>query len=114
MHHGFPRAPQIGLLYLRYVGNPKQIWDWFMKYIRDTEVGDWGATNTHVQIHMHTNITTGVSTEWPWAKDHHHWCICTGYPARPGMPFLPTVWDTPECANVQYPHHRHHPITVLL
>lgn len=33
-----PTSSQIGLLYLRYVGNPKQLWDWFLKYIRDPEV----------------------------------------------------------------------------
>jgi hypothetical protein len=29
---------QIGLLYLRYVANPRVIWEWISRYIRDSEV----------------------------------------------------------------------------
>lgn len=29
---------QLGFLYLRYVVNPRQIWDWLQYYIEDREV----------------------------------------------------------------------------
>lgn len=28
----------LGLLYLRYCCNPRDLWSWFKKYVRDTEV----------------------------------------------------------------------------
>jgi hypothetical protein len=31
-------AAQIGLLYLRYVCDPRQLWEWFRTYLRDEEV----------------------------------------------------------------------------
>ena len=30
--------PQVGFLYLRYVGNPRNLWEWVQPYVRDTEV----------------------------------------------------------------------------
>ena len=29
---------QIGFLYLRYVGNPKTLWQWLQPYVKDSEV----------------------------------------------------------------------------
>ena len=29
---------QIGFLYLRYVADPKTLWNWFESYVRDMEV----------------------------------------------------------------------------
>ncbi len=29
---------QVGFLYLRYVCNPRELWGWFKKYARDSEV----------------------------------------------------------------------------
>ena len=29
---------QIGFLYLRYVGDPKQLWAWLRPYVKDSEV----------------------------------------------------------------------------
>lgn len=29
---------QVGFLYLRYVCNPRELWTWFRKYVRDEEV----------------------------------------------------------------------------
>ena len=40
---GFRLSPQIGLLYLRYVCDPRQLWDWFRNYVRDEEVGEMKA-----------------------------------------------------------------------
>ena len=31
-------AVQMGFLYLRYVLNPRQVWDWLQYYIKDHEV----------------------------------------------------------------------------
>lgn len=34
-----PRHPlQVGFLYLRYTGDPRKLWGWFERYLRDTEV----------------------------------------------------------------------------
>ena len=33
-----PTVAQVGFLYLRYVGNPKNHWDWIQPYVRDEEV----------------------------------------------------------------------------
>lgn len=30
---------QLGFLYLRYVLNPRQVWEWLQYYINDQEVG---------------------------------------------------------------------------
>jgi hypothetical protein len=30
---------QVGFLYLRYVGNPRTLWEWIQPYVRDSEVG---------------------------------------------------------------------------
>lgn len=30
--------PQVGFLYLRYVGEPKDLWSWYEPYIEDEEV----------------------------------------------------------------------------
>lgn len=78
---------QIGLLYLRYVGNPKQLWEWFLKYIRDPEVCLVWGDGLYVPIalvflivfivHNLTLCAAGISTQWAWTKDHHHWCICS-------------------------------------
>ena len=32
-----PPAPQIGFLYLRYVGEPRSLWEWFQEFLRDSE-----------------------------------------------------------------------------
>lgn len=34
---------QIGFLYLRYVADPKTLWNWFEPYVKDEEVCDTDA-----------------------------------------------------------------------
>ena len=29
---------QVGFLYLRYVANPRTLWEWIQPYVRDSEV----------------------------------------------------------------------------
>jgi hypothetical protein len=29
---------QVGFLYLRYVGNPRELWEWIQPYVKDHEV----------------------------------------------------------------------------
>ncbi|KAK9838529.1 hypothetical protein WJX81_005763 [Elliptochloris bilobata] len=36
-HVDSPYIRAIGFLYLRYVGNPRTLWDWVQPYVRDTE-----------------------------------------------------------------------------
>ena len=76
MKHVDTNNPQIGLLYLRYVGNPKQLWEWFLKYIRDPEV-----CSTNTCHHALLTAVAGVSTQWPGAENDHHRSVCTRHSA---------------------------------
>ncbi len=33
-----PPCVQVGFLYLRYVCDPRKLWNWYHKYLRDSEV----------------------------------------------------------------------------
>lgn len=35
-----PPSSQVGFLYLRYVCDPRKLWNWFKPYMRDEEVGE--------------------------------------------------------------------------
>lgn len=39
-------SAQIGLLYLRYVCDPRQLWDWYKDYMHDDEASDVAAGRT--------------------------------------------------------------------
>jgi pre-mRNA-splicing factor 38B len=36
-HTDSPHIRALGFLYLRYVGEPKELWDWFGDYLEDDE-----------------------------------------------------------------------------
>ena len=50
--------PQVGFLYLRYVGNPRNLWEWVQPYVRDTEVRDLPQ---HCVPHAAANAVQHVS-----------------------------------------------------
>jgi hypothetical protein len=37
-HKDSPYIRALGFLYLRYCCNPRDLWSWFSKYMRDTDV----------------------------------------------------------------------------
>lgn len=48
---------QIGFLYLRYVLDPRTIWDWLQYYIKDREVRGLGAE--HLTQTVYVGLLTG-------------------------------------------------------